>query len=142
MKNQKGLSDVVTTVIIIALSLVAIAVVWVVVQGLIANNAESTRMQSLCLDNDFVIDSISTNPVLNTTTVVVKKTRGDDNFDGVRVNVYNLSSSSSSDINSNLATGSQKSISVTIVSPTKVGISAYTSLNNKSTYCNGVEKTI
>lgn len=143
MNTKKGLSDVVTTVIIIALSLVAIAVVWVVVQGLITSNTDSTKTQSACLNNDFVVESISTNPTTNAVNVVVKRTRGEDVFDGVRVNVYNATSSVASDIVGNLGTGSQKSAStITIISPTKVAIAAYTVLNNQSTYCNAVEKTI
>lgn len=49
MKNKKGLSDIVVTLIIIVLSLVAVGVVWAVVNNLLKNGGAGIDINSKCL---------------------------------------------------------------------------------------------
>jgi hypothetical protein len=49
MKNKKGMSDIVVTLIIIVLSLVAVGVVWQVVNGLIKSGTSSAELNAKCL---------------------------------------------------------------------------------------------
>lgn len=55
MKNKLGLSDIVITLIIIVLSLVAIGVVWVVVRNLITTGSQSISSTTQCLDTNIEI---------------------------------------------------------------------------------------
>lgn len=52
MKNKKGLSDIVTTLIIILLVLVAIGVIWAVVSNLLDNSTNKISQANKCLDID------------------------------------------------------------------------------------------
>ena len=49
MKNKKGMSDIVVTLIIIVLSLVAVGVVWTVVNNLIKGGTSSAELNAKCL---------------------------------------------------------------------------------------------
>ena len=49
MKNKKGMSDIVVTLIIIVLSLVAVGVVWGVVNNLIKNGTSNAELNAKCL---------------------------------------------------------------------------------------------
>lgn len=49
LKNKRGLSEAVMTVIMIALVLVAVGVIWVVVQNVINKNASSIDYGSKCM---------------------------------------------------------------------------------------------
>ena len=50
MKNKKGLSDIVTTLIIILLVLIAIGVIWTVVSNLLDNSTSKIEQANRCLD--------------------------------------------------------------------------------------------
>jgi flagellin-like protein len=50
MKNNKGLSGIVTTLIIILLVLVAVGVIWQVVGGLLSSSTSKIASSSICLD--------------------------------------------------------------------------------------------
>ncbi|NMB67112.1 hypothetical protein GYA25_03575 [Candidatus Woesearchaeota archaeon] len=57
--NKKGLSDIVVTLIIVLLSIVAIGVVWSVINGLIKNQSQGVASGSKCLTA--VVDPTSLN---------------------------------------------------------------------------------
>ncbi|MFA4952710.1 MAG: archaellin/type IV pilin N-terminal domain-containing protein [Candidatus Pacearchaeota archaeon] len=57
--NKKGLSTVVTTLILILLVLVAIGIVWVVVRGLIGTTESQIDIQKKCIGIDLEITSAS-----------------------------------------------------------------------------------
>ena len=50
--NKKGLSTVVTTLIVILLVLVAIAIIWIVIRGVIESGATQIDIRSKCLGAD------------------------------------------------------------------------------------------
>ena len=52
MRNTKGMSEVVTTVIFVSLALIAIGIVWVVINGLIQKGASDVTSSSDCLKID------------------------------------------------------------------------------------------
>jgi len=72
IKNKRGLSQVVTTVIIILLSLAAIAIIWTFVRPVIENS--SSQINADCLSVDF--DAVC-KPTLDTITVTRKAGPGD-----------------------------------------------------------------
>lgn len=59
MRNNKALSQVVTTVIFVSLALIAIGIVWAVIQGLVQKGSADVDINSKCLAIDFTIDSAS-----------------------------------------------------------------------------------
>ena len=50
LNNKKGLSTIIVTVILIGLTIVAVGIVWVVVNNTLKRGAESTDISSKCLD--------------------------------------------------------------------------------------------
>ena len=57
LNSKKGLSAIVTTLLIIVLVLVAVGVVWAVVRGVIQSGAGSTELAVKCLNTDIQITS-------------------------------------------------------------------------------------
>lgn len=106
MKYKKGLSDVVTTVVIIALALVAITVVWMVVQGLISSNSDTIDLQQKCLQVGIEVSATNTS---NDWIISVKRISGSAELDSIRVYAYNDSTSSTKTINGNIKVGEMKS---------------------------------
>jgi len=141
MQNKKGLSDVVTTVLIVALSLVAITIVWVVVNGLISSNTGSIESQGDCLKTNLEIVSASSTG--SEVTVVIKRTTGDNEIGGIKVNAYNSTSSASANITGSMTVGDQKSTALTITNANKVSAVPYTLVDNVQVVCsNAIEKDI
>jgi len=80
IKNQKGLSAVVTTLIVILLVLVAVGIVWVVVKNLIGEGAEEIELGKSTLDLEIKAAQIGDSDV---TVVVVRRNPGKGNFIGM-----------------------------------------------------------
>ena len=78
--STKGLSDVVTTLIIILISLVAIGLVWVVVQNVLQEGSEQAGLGEFTLD--LQIKSVQLQDE-NVTVVVVKRNPGEGEFIGM-----------------------------------------------------------
>lgn len=72
--NKRGLSQVVTIIILIFLVLVAIGIVWAAVRGLLANGANSISTGNLAVN--MVIDSASYNSSSGIATVKVTRNKG------------------------------------------------------------------
>jgi len=58
-KNKRGLSDIVITLIIVLLSLVAIGIVWVVVNGLLQSGTSGVETSAKCLSMNFEVKQIA-----------------------------------------------------------------------------------
>mgnify|MGYP001598292274 CR=1 FL=1 len=80
MSRKKGLSEVVTTVIIILLSLVAVGIVWVVVKNVVSSGAEGVSLGMFT--NSLVIKSVVLEN--NSVLVDVKRNSGGDNITFVK----------------------------------------------------------
>jgi flagellin-like protein len=82
--DKKGVSAIVTTVIMLALILVAVGIVWFVISGLIQNNAAEVGLNSKCL-------KISISPTKATcdsnlcNLTLTRKVGGDDEIGGVKI---------------------------------------------------------
>jgi hypothetical protein len=80
LKNQKGLSTIVATLIIILLVLVAVGIIWVVVRNLIQEGAEGIELGMLTLDLEIKRAQIENGDV---TVVVVRRNPGEGNYIGM-----------------------------------------------------------
>src|SRR3972149_9573180 len=78
--STKGLSEVVTTLVIILISLVAIGVVWVVVQNVIQEGSEQVELGQFTLDLQIKAVQVQDEDV---TVVVVKRNPGEGEFVGM-----------------------------------------------------------
>jgi flagellin-like protein len=84
MKNKKALSAVITTVIMIALVLVAIGIVWAVVNGLISGNSENSEYASKCLFSGITLSSLDCSEDCQVSITRNAGSQGEE-FDGVEV---------------------------------------------------------
>jgi hypothetical protein len=80
--NKKGLSTVVTTLIIILLVLVAVGIIWIVVRGVIEQGADQVDVSSACplIDVRIIGNGTCTS---TTCTVNLERKAGGDTFGGV-----------------------------------------------------------
>jgi hypothetical protein len=97
IQNKRGLSDIVTTLVIILLSLIAIAVVWVVVNSLIKSGTKNTEILAKCSNINLDFVSVKCNVEGNSCNVTLKKTGTTQNISGASLVFSNSSSSYSPD---------------------------------------------
>ena len=87
IKNKKGLSAVVTTLIIILLVLVAIGIVWVVVRNIVEEGTSEVAIKVKCLDVDVRAIAVNcTDPAA--CSVTVKRNAGGEEIAGVKLVFY------------------------------------------------------
>ncbi len=122
MNNKKALLQVVTTVIFISLALIAIGIVWAVIQGLIQGGASDVSVNSKCLKVDLSIDGASCNDTTHVCTVVVKRNAGGEVLSGVKVQVLNASGSSSGVIESKTALNELETKTITVSIPSNSNV--------------------
>ena len=75
--NKRGLSAVITTLLVILLVLVAVGIVWGVVRGLIRRGAEDIELSARCLNINVRATTINCNT--NPECVVILTRTGSDN---------------------------------------------------------------
>jgi len=93
--EKKGLSAVVTTLIIILLVLVAVGIIWVVVRNVVETGAEQIDINTKCVAVD--VRAVSVAPVAGVDgnyTVSLNRKAGGGDIGGVKVNLFNDTSSS------------------------------------------------
>jgi hypothetical protein len=74
MKNKKGLSTIVTTLIIILLVLVAIGIIWSVVKGLLDDSKDDISNSQKCLDIEIEVSKLNTTNATAATGLTLKRT--------------------------------------------------------------------
>jgi len=81
--NKRGVSQIVSTILIILLVLVAIGIVWVVIERLVRGGGGIIEAKAACIGVDltFVGGSLSCNSTTNIVTATVK--RGADNVGAI-----------------------------------------------------------
>ena len=84
IKNKRGLSAVVTTLMIILLVLIAVGIVWVVVKNIVEGGAEDIDIGAKCLGVDLSIKSAAEAPA-DTFTIVVERGADDAELAGIKL---------------------------------------------------------
>lgn len=87
MKNTKGLSQVVTTVIFISLALIAIGIVWAVISNLINQGASGAEAQAKCLSVDVKATAVTGNSTAGY-LVTLRRSAGGDEIAGVKMVIF------------------------------------------------------
>jgi hypothetical protein len=82
MKNKRGLSQVVTTIILILLIILAISAIWVVVDRLIVKGTGSINLDQFTIDLEIV--SAKINGSSATAEVKVRRNVGEGNLTGIK----------------------------------------------------------
>jgi len=128
MKNKKGLSLVVTSLIIILLVLVAIGIIWVVVKNLIDTGVEQIDYSTKCLDVDVKATAV-VNTTLTNYSVTLTRTGSGEEIAGIKIVFFNASDDTSTviDVAGNiepLATITE-SVEGEIINANKVEVTAY-----------------
>jgi len=128
IKDNKGLSAVVITVIMIALVLVAVAIVWVVYRNVIEKQVENIGIESKCIDVDIrPTKAACASGVCNTT---VTRSAGGEDIAGIKL-IFEESTGESNyveTVTGNIASLETKTISgidTGLTSPNKVEVVAY-----------------
>ena len=83
MENKKGLSGVVTTLILVLLVLAAVGIVWVVINGIITRGAENIDINAKCLEIEVTPTAASCEDALCSVTVV--RSAGGDEIAGIKL---------------------------------------------------------
>ena len=82
LKSQKkGVSGVVTAVLLILLVVAAVGILLAVVQSLVSDSTGNVGSSTICLTNTFSIESAIDNNI--NTVVKIKKTQGSDEITGI-----------------------------------------------------------
>ena len=93
MINKRGLSAVVTTLIIILLVLVAVGIVWVVVRNVIEQGAEQIDISTKCVAVD--VRAVGVVPAGGDNYIVtLERKSGGGDIGGVKLNIFNSTSNS------------------------------------------------
>lgn len=99
LHNKKGLSTIVTTLIIILLVLVAIGIIWVVIRGVIEQGTSQIDINTKCINTDVRATNVTCTGVgtADCVTTLYRKA-GNDVIGGVRLVFHNSSGSSSTGV--------------------------------------------
>jgi len=97
MNNKKGLSTIVTTLILILLVLVAIGIIWVVVRGILEKGSQQIDVSSKCPLIDIRVVSNGTCEGTSCTFTVSRSSDGEEKgvlyrisaYDGIETGTYN-----------------------------------------------------
>jgi len=141
IKNKKGLSAVVTTLMIILLVLVAVGIIWVVIRNVVETGTENIDIGSKCL-------AVSVKPVAYdsvTKTVTLERSAGGEAIDGVKI-VFSNDSASGDVYNYANAIESLQKVTTEDLSAyipegaNKVTVTAYFMSNGKEALCGQSEE--
>ena len=89
MKNTKGLSGVITTLIIILLVIAAIGIIWAVVNPFIKGSGDDIASQTDCMALDIRIDRAVCNATGDACSITLKRGSGGKEITGVKLLFYN-----------------------------------------------------
>ncbi len=131
--NKKGLSTVVTTLIIILLVFVAIGIVWVVVKDVIEEGAAQIDIGAKCIQNTMKVLSVGCDTP-SACNVTLKRNTGEDEIGGVKLvfsegdaggNVIRISKDNYPSLNTVLGTTIITPVASGFTTPDKIDVTIY-----------------
>ncbi len=105
--NKKAMSAIVTTVILVALALVAIGIVWAVLGGMITDQTDDISDSVGCLDATVSVANYNCGED-NCNVTVSRSSGGKGEIDGVRIQFSDDSNSSAQEETGNIEPGASK----------------------------------
>lgn len=129
IKDKRGLSEVVTTIITILLVLVAIGIVWAVINNVLQSGTEQTENAAKCLQID-IKATAATCTAAGACNVTYRRNSGGDDIDGIKIVLNNGVASFQADVAGNLAelgTDTETNIATGLTTPVpnSVEVAAY-----------------
>ena len=97
INNKKGLSMIVSTLIVILLVLVAIGIIWTVVRNVINEGTETLDIAAKCLDVNLQVTAVTCVTNTGVCQVTTERSAGGGAIDGVRYVVSDGISSTNED---------------------------------------------
>ena len=137
MKNQRGISEVVTTLIFILLAIIAIGIVWYIFGNLSSQTQDQIDIGQKCLGMDVKPVGLG----CSGTVCTVNVTRGIGNseaFKGLRIVLIDSTGSITANPTGDVAVSSKVTKSVTVASGavyTSVTVAPYFEINGVDTVC-------
>jgi len=126
MKNKKGMSTVIATLLIIILVLVAVGIIWVVLKNVINSGTNQVTIVEKCIQTDIAVTSVTN--ISTVYSVVLSRQSGiDDKIDGVRIVFLNETTSLIKDFSGNIdmLDTVTKTADVSLQHPNEVNVAAY-----------------
>jgi len=129
MKNEKGMSGIIETVIIIGIALVAVGTVWYALNEIVTGQTDNIALSEKCLGVDVRATSVSCNATF-ICDVTLSRRAGGDEIAGLKLIFKNETDSVSStiDVPGNIAplqTVTETLIDSEISDATSIGVTAY-----------------
>lgn len=145
MKNRKGISSIIATLILLLLTIVLVGIVWAVVSGIVKTSTEGATSGAQCFNSGIDITSASCTEA-GVCNVTVQRTLGTDVLGGVRLVFSNIIGSSNfTDVSGNLQNlvPLRTTFNTAVANVTKVVAAFYfvDEANIKSSPCPPVEFT-
>jgi len=106
---KRGLSTIVSTLLILLLVFVAVGILWVVVRNVVMQGTEQVSLGKFTLD--LAIDQVQLNNATNSVSMKIKRNPGDGEFVGIKVIVFDEDNSEIFTINGSLKEYERKSYS-------------------------------
>ena len=135
VKNKKAMSQIVTTLIIILLTIVAIGIIWVVVKNVLTKGSDQIDVSAKCLNTEVVATKVLCNETANggndgNCSVTYTRTRGEDEIGGIKILFTNDlgEENYAKELKGNidyLTTRTEKGITTGIPNCSKVSIAVY-----------------
>jgi len=99
LKDKKGVSAIVATLIIVLLVIVAAGIVWFVIKGIVQSGAEQVELGQKCLEIDLEYVSVTETTSAecgddDAYSVTLRRASGGDEIEGVKVVLLNATDSS------------------------------------------------
>ena len=128
-KNKRGMSAIVTTLIIILLVIVAIGIIWVVVKNVLTKGSGQIDLGAKCLNTEVIATKVLCNET-GTCNVTYTRKSGDDEIGGIKILFTNDlgEQNHQEDISGNINTlnvKTEKNINTGIINCSKVNIAVY-----------------
>ena len=101
IENKKGISMIVSTMIIILLVIVAVGIIWFAARGVFEGGSEQLSLSSKCLAVD--LKASGSCDAAGICTVALERRAGGENFAGFKVVVENSTSNNITDYVGNIA---------------------------------------
>ena len=144
LKKEKGLSTIVSTLLILLLVFVAVALLWVVVRNLVNSGTDQLDLTSKCLESEISITKVNDTGTGNY-LIIVSRSAGTEEIGGIKLIFSNEEEDSNyiKDVPGNIGYLEVKTISTTvegISNPNKVqAVIYFLDKSGNQQLCQGAE---
>lgn len=90
MKNKKGVSEIISTLVIVLLVIIAAGIIWVVVRGTVQRSAQEVEIGTKCMGVDIQFVGIDQ----NAKTITLRRNAGGEEIGGIKLVLFGQNSNS------------------------------------------------